>query len=487
MAAIDSGASTPNKANVNTNFQLEVHTPTTQIQAGFVCISSENDAGVGTGVRSVLAPQTDANFRLRGSFDHLLDIELFNYAAQNTGKHTFTFTTLTATISANGILTNSGNINTASTGCTFGTFAMFQYDYDKPMLVETSASFSAQPQSNVTIDFGAFQRGATTQFAPLDGAYFRLSSAGLQGVVNNNGVETTTAVFPAAAGAGTFTYVNNTVYRFTIMISDVSTQFFINDVLYGTIANQIGVPQPFRSMALPWSFRHAIAAGGAGGSLQASFWGYAVGFMGPPIAENLGAIGNRILGSHQGLSGGTMGSLSNYANNAAAGAGAVPTNTTAALGTGLGGQYQETFTLAVNTDGIICSFQNPAGSTTVQGRRLRIHGVRIESFVSTVLAGGPSNAIWSLNFGHTAVSLATAESASMASATAKAPRREVLGQQAVGAAAAVNTALGVIDVKFVEPIYVNPGEFVAVAKKYYGTVGTAGVIQNLITFDYGWE
>jgi len=42
-------------------------------------------------------------------------------------------------------------------------------------------------------------------------------------------------------------------------------------------------------------------------------------------------------------------------------------------------------------------------------------------------------------------------------------------------------------VKFVEPIYVNPGEFVAVAKKYYGTVGTAGVIQNLITFDYGWE
>jgi len=59
---------------------------------------------------------------------------------------------------------------------------------------------------------------------------------------------------------------------------------------------------------------------------------------------------------------------------------------------------------------------------------------------------------------------------------------------APGAAAqAVNTALAVIDVKFVEPVYVNPGEFVAVAKKYYGTVGTAGVIQNLITIDYGWE
>jgi hypothetical protein len=231
----------------------------------------------------------------------------------------------------------------------------------------------------------------------------------------------------------------------------------------------------------------AIAPGGAGGAFQATIWEYTVAFLGPVVAENLGAIGNRILGSHQGLSGGTMGSLSNYANNVAAGAGTLPTNTTAALGTGLGGQYQELFTLALNTDGIICSYQVPAGSTTVQGRRLRIHGVRIESFVSTALTGGPSNAIWALNFGHTAVSLATAESASFANATAKGARREVLGQQAVGAAAAVNTALGVIDVKFVEPIYVNPGEFVAVSKKYYGTVGTAGVIQNLITFDYGWE
>jgi hypothetical protein len=486
MATIDSGGNVANKANVNSNFQLEVHTPTTQLQAGFVCISSENDAGVGTGVRSVLAPGTDASYRLRESLDHLLDVELFNYGSQNTGKHTFTFTTLTCTISANGILTNSGNINTASTGCNFGTFAMFPFDPDKPLFVDTLVSFSAQPQSNVTIDFGAFQRGATTQFAPLDGAYFRLSSAGFQGVVNNNGVETTTAIFPAAGGVGTFATTNNNVYRFRIVISSVSTQFFINDVLYGTIANQAGVPQPFRSMALPWSFRHAIAAGGAGGSLQASFWGYAVGFMGPLVAENLGAIGNRILGSHQGLSGGTMGSLSNYANNVAAGAGSTPTNTTV-IQPGLGGQVQELFNGVLNADLIIASYQVPAGSTTVQGRRLRIHGVRIDAFVSTVLAGGPVNAIWSLNFGHTAASLATAESSSFTSATTKAPRREVLGQQAIGAAAAVGTSLGAIDVKFSEPIYVNPGEFVAVAKKYYGTVGTSGVIQNLVIFDYGWE
>lgn len=486
MAAIDSGASTPNKANVNSNYQLEVHTPTTQSQAGFVCLSSEVDSGAATNVRIVTAPSTDANFRLRTSVDQILDTELFNYAAQNTGKHSFLFTTLTCTMGANGILVNSGNITTTTTGCAFWTFAQFQYDYDKPMLVEQAVSFSAQPVANATFDIGVFQHGAANAYGPLDGVYFRVTSAGVFGVVNNNGAETTSAVFPSAAGAGTFAYVNNTVYRFQILISDTSVQFFINDVCYATISNPIGLPRTFRSMALPWGFRLAFV-GAAGGSFQPSVWGYTVAILGPLIAENLGALGNRILGSHQGLSGGTMGSLAAIANNLAAGAGAVPTNTTAALGTGLGGQFQETFTLALNTDGIICSYQVPAGSTTVQGRRLRIHGVHIESFVSTVLAGGPSNAIWALNYGHTAVSLATAESASLTSGTTKAPRREALGAQTVLATQAVNTKMETIDVKFAEPIYVNPGEFVAVSKRYFGTVGTAGVIQNLITFDYGWE
>lgn len=76
-------------------------------------------------------------------------------------------------------------------------------------------------------------------------------------------------------------------------------------------------------------------------------------------------------GSYQGLSGGTMGSLASYANNANPTA-AVPTNTTAALGTGLGGQFWETDTLAVNTDGIIDSYQVPAASANYSGKRLSI-------------------------------------------------------------------------------------------------------------------
>ena len=175
-----------------------------------------------------------------------------------------------------------------------------------------------------------------------------------------------------------------------------------------------------------------------------------------------------------------MGSLANFANSANPTA-AVPTNTTAALGTGLGGQFWETDTLAVTTDGVICSYQVPAGSIASPGRRLVIKGVKVESFVQTALTGGGYVGVWSLAFGHTAVSLATTEAA-----TTKAPRRVPLGNQAVAAAATATTALPTVYVDFTRPIVVNPGEFVAVVKKKVGTAPSAGVIAHTITFDAGW-
>lgn len=144
-------------------------------------------------------------------------------------------------------------------------------------------------------------------------------------------------------------------------------------------------------------------------------------------------------GSYQGLSGGTMGSLANYANNANPTA-AVPTNTTAALGTGLGGQFWETDTLAVNTDGIIDSYQVPAASANYSGKRLSIRGVKINTFVQTALTGGGYNEVWTLVFGHTAVSLATAEAA-----TTKARRAIVIGTRSVASATAALTQLPEIE------------------------------------------
>ena len=92
------------------------------------------------------------------------------------------------------------------------------------------------------------------------------------------------------------------------------------------------------------------------------------------------------------------------------------------------------------------------------------------------MVGGAAANQLSLAYGHTAVSLATTETA-----TTKAPTRISLGQQMIAANQAAFTELKDIDVKF-SPICVYPGEFIAIAAKKIGTVFSSGVIAYTITF-----
>lgn len=450
-----------------------------------VAMYSEIDNGSVTGLRDTLSPETDDDYRLRVAQDNMLDQELFNYTAQNTGKHTTSVSTMSTAIGASGILTNSASITTNATGLTFGTYAMFPVGGSLTLTCETSIAFSAQPNANTLFDFGLFQRGVSTAFAPLDGVYFRVNSGGVFGVINSGGSEISTAVFPNTLGLGTFAYANNNVNKYLIQINNVRTTFWINNVKMGEIPTPAALNFPCKSLALPWSFRHAIVGGAAGAVFQALVSDYKVFMRGVQFADTMSTVYNRVLGSYQGLSGGLMGSLSNYSNSVNPIA-AVPTNTTAALGSGIGGQFWETATLALNTDAIICSYQVPSGSSIVQGRRMRINGVSLKSFIQTAIIGAPYNAQYSLAFGHTSVSLATAESAST-----KAPRRKALPSftQLVTIGQAINTDVvqSGTHIQFINPIYVNPGEFIALVTKHIGTVATAGVVAHVVDFDYGWE
>ena len=500
MAVLDSGNSAAGKANVDAEHNLQVTLPGYSADGSLIgggpenglTLQSEVDDGRATGVRTVLAPEVDTDYRLRVAHDNMLDNETFNYTSQNTGKHSHAFSTLTATVSAVGLLTNSGNITTTTTGMTFGTFAEFPTQGTQTVVCETSVAFTAQPNANILIDFGMFRRGSATAYAPADGVYFRLSAAGLQGVVNNSGTETTTSVFPDALGAGTYTYTNNETHRYLIQMSNVGVTFWIDNVLHGTIETPTGYAYPVKSATLPWSIRHAIVGGAAGTATQAIISDYRILNRGAQFADDMGVISSRMYGSYQGLSGGTMGTLANYANSSNPTAGVI-SNTSAALPVGLGGQFWETATIGLNVDGILSSYQVPAGTVTLPGRRLKITGISLSAYVQTALTGGPLIQQFSLAFGHTNVSLATTESASFANATSKASRRVPLATftQQITSAQAASTVVsqpGGCEVDFNKaPIYVNPGEFVQVAVKKIGTAITAGVIAYVIRFDYSWE
>jgi len=469
---------------------LETAAQTNAAQIGGVRTFTENDQGLVTGVIDIQSPESDIDFRLRMAMDTMLDDHTFNYTAQNTGVHSLATTSMAATFTAGQFSTNTGLVTTTTTGVTLSTYAYFPMMGTNTLSCDMELAFSAQPTTNTFVEFGIGLAGTATT-APTDGVFFRLNSAGLQGIASSNGTETSTGVFPLSAGTGVWAYTNNKRYQFIAYASAISAEFWVNDggAFYrlGSIPLPAGQGRMTMAQSAPVFLKHRITGGAAAGVMQAFLGAYSVRIGGAALATSLLTQGNRIFGAYQGQSGGTMGSLASYANSANPAA-AVATNTTAALGSGLGGQFWETDTLAVNTDGIIQSYQVPLGTVNTAGRRLVIRGIAMTSDVQTVLVGGPYVAHMSLAWGHTAVSLATAEGV-----TGKAPRRKALPQlkQVVTAAQAASTIVAQPGGSYCDfgdaPIYVNPGEFIQVVRKRIGTAVTAGVIAHQIDFVYGWE
>lgn len=477
------GNTSGNVAEVDANNRLLVRLPDagTPANVGGLRMFSENDTGSISGAPDLVSPETDDDYRLRVAHECVFDTETFNYTAQNTGKHIFRNTTMAFAWTAAGLITNSGNITTTTTGGSFATYAEFPLIGTTQLYAEIIGSFTAATTTNTIVDFGLMRTGAANPFAPTDGVYFRLTSAGLMGVINSNGTETTTAPFG-------LTYDINLKYQFIIVVHERECEFWIDGVLYGTIVTPNGQGQPCMSASLPLAVRHAIAGGAAGAALSFALNDYAVSIGGPNIVMTASVMGQRVYGSYQGLSGGTMGSLATYPNSTNPTA-AAPGNTSLAanLPAGLGGQGAVTAAAAAATDGIWSSYQVPAGTVNVQGRRLVIRGVVLDLVnLGAAVATTATTVQFSLAFGHTAVSLATGEAA-----TTKASRRVALGFATwpIGAAIGAQPQFGPIKVDFDDaPIFVNPGEFVALVGKFLAGTATASQVINFTWQPvFGWE
>lgn len=467
-------------AEVTASRQLKTILPdaATPADVGALRYFSENDPGNVTGEAYLHSPETDEDYRLRVAQDTLLDEEVFNYTAQNTGKHNFGNTTLAASWGTGGLLLNSSSITTTTTGARLRTYATFPLLDPGTLNASATVAFSAQPVANTFVDIGLFLDSGSNPFTPTDGVYFRLTSAGLYGVINHNGTELTTTAL-------TFSYVANRFYQFMIIGHERKVHFWIDNVLYATIETPVGQGQPYMAEALPFAIRQSIVGGAAGGVFQTTLKNYSVSIGGLQIADTLGETNNRMVGAYQGLSGGTMGTLASYANSADPTASAALNNTTA-LVTGLGGQFRFNAGATAATDGIVCSFQVPAATVSTRNRRLKINGIRIDCVNTGVAVATTASVLqWSLAFGHTAVSLATAEAA-----TTKAPRRIPVGLMTWPIAAPVGAGpdKGALEINFDSPIYVNPGEFFAfVAKFILGTATASQVIWGTATVIHSWE
>lgn len=479
------GSLSGNVAEVDNNNNQLVNLPTVVNNAGYVASMNEIDSGSITGTPLRRFSYVSHNFRQRVGLDTSIFDYFFTAGAQDTGVWKCAFTTMTATQSGGFLLLNANSMATATTGVSLSTWRTFAMEARGGLHGRIDALMTVAPLANQEIEFGLFLPTTTT--TPADGVYFRITSAGVQGIINYNGVETSTGIVMANPPIG----VTNT-YAFEVYADGI--EFYVNAVLISILSTPGGNSEPFISVALPFTVQQRNT-GLVSGSPQMQF---KVGSCHIDLLEVQAAMPFAHQKAAEGLNcsqtpqGGTMGNTATYA----AGTTLLPTATltaltqTAVTGTaGLGGQFSGTPIQTSGEDSILCSYQVPVGTTSLPGRMLMITGVKVQGGVTTALVGGPEIFAYSLAYGHTAVSILTGESASFATGTTKKPRSVPLGMETFAATAAVGT-LGSpsgIYMPFNSPICVNPGEFVAICvRPFIGANITAGVVTWLVTFDAYW-
>lgn len=458
--------------DVDNNNNAKVNLPTSVNQSGYASLAGLADDGTVTGTRVMRPILATAENRILAGIPNLLMSRNFAGSLVNTGYWTQIATTQTVA-QANGLLTlNNGNVTTLSTGSGNKSYQAFPINMGGATVFEVDGYPTNTPISNNVTEWGA---GNYTTFngAITDGAFFRFTSTGtFQCILVTNSVEQQSAALNQTTLAPI-----NVIKNYFVRISDEGADFFIDGVRVATLARPATAGSSLVNTALH-SFQRTYTLATAPASASQFKVGHVAVWHEELIPNRyynytLSGQGGHACYTQEGTA---AGQTAIYTNSVAPTA-AVPTNTTAALGSGLGGHFTATATAAVNTDLIISSYQNPANGAANTGKTLFLNGVWLDTYVQTALTGGGMNIVWYLSVGSTAVSEATTESG-----TTKARRVIPLGVQTFAAAAAALTTGARIQVPL-SGVAVYPGEFVKVCCRYVGTAATAGAFGHLIGFD----
>jgi hypothetical protein len=458
------------------NNHLFVNLPSLNTRAGFVTSQFENDSGSVVGERYVESPYVSKHKRLSVGMDTIIGAYYFTATSQDTAQFKHSFSTMTMTQSA-GFLNINPTLATVSTNYAYlQTWRHFALQGEYALNAEATWTISSLLPANQIFEWGFYL--GTTGTVPTDGVFFRITNAGLTGVASYNSVETETAILIPSISI-------NTIYRYKIILDRHTVSFWRDDILLAQIAVPAGQSLPFLTLCLPLTAmlrNTGTVTGGSTIKMGTEEVSLKDAQTVKPWAHQMGTQGK----AYQGQAGDTVGQLSSWANLATPTA-VVLLNSSSAV-TGLGGIAQVTLTLAAATDGIIFSYQNPLGSTTNPPKTLVVTGVTISDVISVLLPATALVYSYAIAYGHTAVSLTTAESASFATGTTKAPRRVAIGCRGYLASAAVGTAApDALTIIFNTPIVVNPGEFFQIIAKSSIAAPASGALIITACVDHYFE
>ncbi len=462
---------------LDANGNIEVNLPTTLNHTGYAVMASENHdgaAGLTTPLRRTIRITPDG--RLRVGIDSPYWQDTYNHAVIDTSAYQCVTATATLAMTGGYWVFNAGNSVAANAVARVQTYRTFNLNAAASLEVMFRARFAINLQANNGGEMGL--GFAATTATPTTGIYYKITSAGaIEGCVNFNGTEVTTPLTG-------FTMVANENNYYRIVIDQDRAEFYINGVLYGFIAITNTAAAVTFPRALPLLMRlYNAAATTSAQRLEVSD----TAVLGRDLSQNrlwATAQAGMEMGAYQNPRGAAAAQTANYANSAAA-TNATLSNTTPGYTT-LGGQFQFAAVAGAETDYALFGYQVPVGAAAGGNKNLVIRGIRIET-VNTGAAVATTATLlqWALGVGGTAVSLATADSAT---AGTRAARRITLGLQSFAVGSAIGTVAAPIDVNLDAPVYVAAGTFVHVILKMpVGTATASQIIRGTVMINGFWE
>lgn len=452
---------------------------------------SENDPGTLAGAAYLKSPETSSDFRLRVGMDTVLFNDRFTATTQNVNNWQYVFATMTAAQPGAGTV-NFGVVQgtTSAHGAFMRTFQQFPLVGTAPLAVEfTAGQFTAALVANEEWYMGLGLPSAAVTI-PTDGVWFKLTSAGLIGVLAFSASSVETGVL-VAFGDLNISELN----KYVIVIGEREIEYWFDDQFLGHLDIPLASGQPFITSSLPIFLQKRNTGNVSNtntmrvGYVTASLMDIATS---KPWGHQMATMGKM---GYQGQNGGTLTTtalLPNAAGATAVTGGAI--SQTVAIATGLGGQAG----IVANTpgaDGIITAYQVPLGGINQTPRNLIITGIRIDSVnIGAAVATTASVMQWSVGYGAwipagTLPPLTQADTASFATATTKSWKRVPLGLQSWIVGAAIGAPAEVMEIDLGDsPIVVHPGEWVsAIAKFIVGTATASQVIWCTVQFRSHYE
>lgn len=450
------GVNTDNEALVGLNHDVE--------KVGHASVAMESNAaddGIGRVIRTL---DGSPDFRARVGIDTLAFADNFSHTVLNTSKYKIVNTTATTLLSGGKLVLNASASTASGNATQVTSFATFKLHLSFILYAEFSCRIFVESQLYNIVEFGLGYVSGVTD--PSDGCFFRINALGeAVGVICYNSNEITTPL--VSTGTTPFVPVAGKMYHWVISVHNDEVQFWVDDILMGIIYTPRDVGSPTLSMSLPIAMR-VLNNNTVSTAQKLEVANISVSYGDQNQNRDWNLV-NSVMGqsSLNAPDGATAGQTSNNANSAAP-ASATLSNTAAGYST-LGGQFQFAAVAGSETDYCLFCYLNPAGTSVNPGRNLVVKRIYISTFNSGAAVATTGTLLqWSVGVGSTAVSLATADSATTG---ARGYRRVNLENQCFEVGDPIGKCLSTVDVAFEVPLVVEAGTYFAVILKM--PIGTA--------------